>query len=440
MRDWRSAIVTVTVRDQRYRQHDPILGVIPLRISDILETSSQVTRWYPLDGGIGFGRARISLLFRSVETKLPPNMLGWDVGTFEFLSERILATGYKGQVKLKMRTGGSSGKISRKDCHGLEEGDGIYWDVKGGRGEVKLPVKYRYRSPVIFEFHIPTKRGAAAYAMIWLHHLVDNEPTDINIPIWTTSMGDRLTQNYVTEDNLRAKEVTGLDDLQEIGRLHFRGQFKAGTDESHRQYISDNDSRETYETFEACLAEGVRDRYVEPETPRNIQEMHETSLTEGRDVLEHADPNEKKKWLDKQGQDWSGAFGDNPKAYMDSRGRKRAEPGRDKPVKDPVLPESDDDGLDDDDEDSSDEDLGIQDGTNMNGSTQNNARPSVDSSRPSVDSNKQSEKRKHRGLRQWKPVRNADFAKDESRFGLNRIKRKLGGGLTGREPDVETEV
>ena len=52
MRDWRSGIVTVTVRDQRYRQHDPVLGVIPLKLSDILQSSSQVTRWYPLDGGI----------------------------------------------------------------------------------------------------------------------------------------------------------------------------------------------------------------------------------------------------------------------------------------------------------------------------------------------------------------------------------------------------
>ena len=44
--------MTLTVRDSRHRQHDPILGVVPLRLSDILQTSSQVTRWYPLDGGI----------------------------------------------------------------------------------------------------------------------------------------------------------------------------------------------------------------------------------------------------------------------------------------------------------------------------------------------------------------------------------------------------
>jgi Ca2+-dependent lipid-binding protein len=135
VRDWRSAIVTVTVRDSRNREHDPILGVIPLRLSDILQTSSQATRWYPLDGGIGFGRIRISLLFRSVETRLPPNMLGWDVGTFEFLSDRIIALGLNGSsrfsnTKLKLRTGGSVGKIPRTSCHNFPEKDGIYWDIR----------------------------------------------------------------------------------------------------------------------------------------------------------------------------------------------------------------------------------------------------------------------------------------------------------------------
>lgn len=42
VRDWRSAIVTVTLRDSRNRQHDPIIGVVPLKLSDILQTSSQV--------------------------------------------------------------------------------------------------------------------------------------------------------------------------------------------------------------------------------------------------------------------------------------------------------------------------------------------------------------------------------------------------------------
>ncbi|KAI4128083.1 MAG: hypothetical protein LQ347_004319, partial [Umbilicaria vellea] len=448
MRDWRSGIVTVTVRDQRYRQHDPILGVVPLKLSDILQTSSQVTRWYPLDGGIGFGRVRISLLFRSVETRLPPNMLGWDVGTFEFISNNILALNYHSHAKLKLRTGGSVGKIGKTQCRSLAEGDGMFWDIAkhDGRNNIRLPVKFRYRSPVVFEFHTAGKRSAAAYAILWLHHLVDNEETAINIPIWTTKYGARLMQNYVTEENLRAKEVVGLDDIEEIGRLQFRCRFKAGTDEDHEQFVVDNDTRETFETWEACLAEGVRQQKVTKEMPAKVQELHEQSLTEGRDVLKQADPEERRKWLAKDGQDWSGAFGHDPKAYMDSSGHKRAEPGVDRPVKDPILPSDNDDNIrnsydDDDDDDDGDsdsdsDDLGIQDGTHtasaggMNGSAQTDpaaggARTEGEAAAKREVANKKKEKRTQRGLMQWKPVRNVAFAKDEAKFAMKRMKNKM---------------
>ena len=408
VRDWRSAIVTITVRDSRYRQHDPILGVVPLRLTDILESSSQVTRWYPLDGGIGFGRVRISLLFRSVETKLPPNMLGWDVGTFEFASQRILATGYEQNSKIKLRTGGSSGSISRSACSKLEEGDGMFWDLSQLKESVKLPVKFRYRSPVVFEFHSTGKRGAQAYALIWLHHLLDNEQNNVNIPIWTTKNGNRLTQNYVTEENLNAKQVPGLEDLKEVGRLQFRCRFKAGMDESHKVFVDDNESRETYETWEACFAEGVRQREVEVEVPSRVQTLHDESLTEGRDILEKADPEEKDKWLTKDGQDWSGAFGHDPKAYLDSKGRKRAEPGVDDPVHDPINPSDDDDNLDDYDEDTDDDsvDLGVKDATTADSPATGNRTASKslsnDSNEKSTnEENKRTERRKHRGLMQW---------------------------------------
>lgn len=343
-------------------------------------------------------------------------MLGWDVGTFEFASEKILALNYFSHAKLKLRTGGSTGVIGKTQCQKLPEGDGMFFDIakKDGKNNVRLPVKYRYRSPVVFEFHTTGKRGAAAYAVIWLHHLVDNEVSAINIPIWTTKNGARLTQNYITEENLRAKETSGLEDLEEIGRLHFRCQFKPGLDEDHEQYVVDNDSRETYETWEACLAEGVRERRVSSELPPTIQELHDKSLTEGRDVLAQADSEEQGKWLAKDGQDWSGAFTHDPKAYMDSAGRKRAEPGAQKPVHDPHVPGSDDDEIEDNDfsDDSSDndsDDLGIQDATSGNdvgGDTDANGGLKNGVSTEDVNkANKKSEKRKHRGLLQWKPVR-----------------------------------
>ena len=225
-------------------------------------------------------------------------------------------------------------------------------------------------------------------------------------------------------------------------------------DESHRDYVVDNDSRETFESWEACLAEGVRERVVEPDVPERVQKLHEKSLTEGRDVLQEASPEEKKRWLTKTGTDWSGAFGEDPRAYMDRKGRKIAEPGKDKPPHDPLNP-SDDDDDDDDDNDDSSSDLGIKDASSGSG------KPSMESTRTASTSytastgdstadgsddrehnkaNKRTEHRKQRGLMQWKPARNAAFAKDEAKFSFKKLQKKLTGGLGGREPSVETET
>ena len=331
---------------------------------------------------------------------------------------------------------------------------------------------------MIFEFHVTGKRGAAAYASIWLQHLVDNEETPIDIPIWTTKNGNRLVQNYITERNVAAKETPGLEDMQEVGRLQFRGRFKAGTDESHREFVVDNDTREIFETWEACLAEGVRERVVEGGVPANIQTMHDKSLTEGRDVLKSTEPREQKKWLDKSGEDWSGAFGDDPRAYTNKKHEKIAEPGRDAPPHDPVNP-SDDDDDDDGPISSSDEDLGVTDAGNVGGGGFHkgaNGRRSTGSKgssdmRKSMDTSgthgteytsmtagsaspssrrdqkwdekaeKRTETRKHRGLSQWMPARNVRFARDEAKVGMNKLKKKVGmGPLSGREPGVETEA
>lgn len=297
VRDWRSTIVTVAVRDSRNREHDPILGIVPLKLSDILETSSQVTRWYPLDGGIGFGRVRISLLFRSIETRLPPQQLGWDVGTFMFMSDKLEAKSYDHHARIKLRTGGSIGKISRTSCHKLEDGNGYYWDLAHNRKKdeslqgrkMRLPVKHRYRSPVVFEFHIANHRKPDAYAVLWLNTLIDNEPVDVDIPIYRTAAPARLVQNYVTpemaEQAKGTESMSGLEDLTEVGRLQFQGMFNAGMDESHEAFVADNDTRETFEVWEACSAEGVRGQMVEKELPERVSTLHDQSLTQGRDVL-----------------------------------------------------------------------------------------------------------------------------------------------------------
>ncbi|KAA8648731.1 hypothetical protein EYZ11_004240 [Aspergillus tanneri] len=443
VRDWRSAIVTVTVRDQRYREHDPILGVVPLKLSDLFETSSQVTRWYPLDGGVGYGRIRISLLFRHVETKLPPTMLGWDVGTFEVASDKITVRGFNHRSKIKLRTGGSNGEITRHVCS--VDGEDLSFDLNALRGGMRLPVKHRYRSPVVFELHKQGKHQAAGFAALWLQHLVDNEDTPVDIPIWSTKNGRRLTQNYITESNWESKREPGLEDIQLIGRVQFTARFTPGIDESHERFVVDNHSRETFETWEACIAEGVRTRSVSVEVPEDVERMHEQSLIDGRDILKHADAKERRQWLDKQGQDQSGAFGRDPGAYVDDQSKKVAEPeaGRDEPPLHPISPSASAKV-----ERTGSTSSNIEDDTSEQRRSFNGTNPSSES-QPSTETrsedqvkraNRRSEQRQQRGLMQWKPARNVAFARDEAVFALRKVRHRFTGDLSGREPDIETEI
>lgn len=443
IRDWRSAVVTVAVRDARHRQHDPIIGVVPLKLSDVLQTASESTRWYPLDGGIGFGRARISILFRSVELRLPPPQLGWDIGTFEFTSGALTTDSYapSSKVKLRMRTGGSTASIKRH--HSSAQDGGINFNISGEEGSHKLrmPVRHRYRSPIFFEFYPTGKRHADAFAALWLLEVADGEEQEFDIPIWKCDHPLRLSQNYITQDNFST--VPDID-LEQIGRLKFKGRFSPGTDSDHIRFVSDNDSRETIETWEACYAEGVRQQEVETEVPPLTQELHENSLTQGRDVLAQADEKEKQRWLAKDGTDWSGAFGKDPRELMASR--KRPSQGSeeyDNFDENDIYEQSDDD---------EDVDLGIQDATSEPSRDSLSTADSNDTEGTSASSKSHSPRqaykdykdrsrdlhRKHRGLMQWRPMRNLQFAKDEAKFAARKV-RKL-GSLDGRKPDVETEV
>jgi hypothetical protein len=232
------------------------------------------------------------------------------------------------------------------------------------------------------------------------------------------------------------------------------------------------------------VTEGVRTHKVEKELPDRVQQLHEQSLTTGRDILKNADESEKRKWLSKDGKDWSGAFGENPKAYMNTKRQKRREPGVEEPLHDPFHP-SDNEENDDEDDDYSSSDLGVEDADTVghakamsggpSGGNQNNSNGGLKSQKtdlsPTTDHNprrqsestarttttdetdesygsskdlKQREKRaaerEHRGLMQWKPARNARFAKDEVKIGFNKLKKKVTGDMEGRQPGIETET
>lgn len=48
---------------------------------ELLTNSSQVTRLFAIQDGVGYGRLNLSVLFKSVKLDLPEQLRGWSTGT-----------------------------------------------------------------------------------------------------------------------------------------------------------------------------------------------------------------------------------------------------------------------------------------------------------------------------------------------------------------------
>jgi hypothetical protein len=285
VRDWRNAVFTVSAWNAVNREHDGLLGSVTLKLSEILQTASQNTAVYALDGGTGYGRITISVLFRSVDLKLPRNMLGWDLGSLEVLGERVRVmndnAGLLAGTRIALHSDVGSASISRSwiDKSALKEersGETI-WDLKQmiegerkipvNKHRILIPVKKRYQSPLRLEFHSPTSRSPVAYAIYWLTDLVDNVSTILTLPVYKTPMPKQMTQNYISNIERSAVEAA------RVGTVELTVRFKMGMDDSHKSYMKTNDDRETFESWQCSVAEGYRTRIVKREVPDTVREL-----------------------------------------------------------------------------------------------------------------------------------------------------------------------
>ncbi|KAF5343508.1 hypothetical protein D9756_011602 [Leucocoprinus leucothites] len=88
VRSWESTTLIICVRDSRLHERSPILGVAVLPLASIFRDKSYFRDTLPIVGGVGYGRLKVELIFRSVQVRLPKRLLGWDVGTVE-LNPRV---------------------------------------------------------------------------------------------------------------------------------------------------------------------------------------------------------------------------------------------------------------------------------------------------------------------------------------------------------------
>lgn len=180
IRDWRTAEVMLSVRDARVHENNPLIGIVYLPLAHIFRDRSQIMDSYPLVGGLGYGRARVSMVFRSVQLQVPKELRGWDFGTLEItgpITSKDLPADLRG-LRLKLRT-----NIHRVKMYSANN-DG-HWTGKKER-KVRLAVRKRYSSCVVIEFRKNQLAfdKTSAFAVFWLKDIPDDEEKTITLRVW----------------------------------------------------------------------------------------------------------------------------------------------------------------------------------------------------------------------------------------------------------------
>lgn len=414
VKDWRAAEVIVSVRDSREGENDPLLGVIYLPLRRVFEKRSQVMATYPLAGGVGYGRARISMVWRSVEVKMPRELTGWDYGTLEVKAP------VKGRVqeelrgsKLKFKT-----KIGKAKMYSDEEKG--TWGLKKTKEEeegVFVGVIKRYATSLIVEFRNSAfvSEDKAAFAVLWLGDIPDEEERTVMLKVWKGGKAHLR----------RARSCAGYSGLEEgeqpLGEIEMTVRFWRGLSGYHKAYASKAKNRDVKGVME--VLDTVNDEKMGGDDDEDLDSSTESSSSSSdsdSDDDDFASPRrqdsqaeaQKRKMLRKAGEsssesdtDGEGGSGSGIKAVKKLPLKVKARAA----TKLEGKGGSDDDGK----------------------------RGPVTQIQDYKRHHKQLH-RKHRGVMQWKATRSLDWMATKVKNGAGRV-----GGLVkhgDKEQGIETEV
>ncbi|KAK9776985.1 hypothetical protein SCAR479_06386 [Seiridium cardinale] len=307
IRDWRTSEVLISVRDSREREDDPLIGVVYLPLAHIFRQKSQIMDNYPLVGGIGYGRARISMVWRSVEMKLPRHLQGWDYGTLEIRGAIKAKSGLSEDIqknRLKVRTNLGRTKFLS---------DGSIWKPKGRKSEDEgafLAVRKRYASPLVVEFRhsVLGPDKTVAFAVLWLQELVDEEDEVRTLKVWKGG-----------KDNLQKAETccgyTGLEENEQpLGEIEIPLKFWRGLSGFHKSYaakVKNGDMRQVMECLDTIADENLGD-------DSDLEDSDSDSDSDSHSQDERDDSQAKKKLKVHTNDDSSGSSSDEDEGQTGS--------------------------------------------------------------------------------------------------------------------------
>lgn len=274
VRDFRASTILVAVSDSRLREIDPLLGVVEFRLRDVLKNSSMVSRYYPLQGGIGFGKIRVSLLFRSISTQLPRQLLASDTGTLEFMSALISAEHITDPVVRAADYITFATPLGSRRAPRAAAPDVSGWHPAG----VRLGIRHRHSVPCILYFRRESKLRrdkTHAAAVLWLKDLPDDEDTTLSLDVFQPADMDAFVQNC----------AGGQPPGHRVGRVDIVVRFHRGIaprSKAHRKAAEDDRDFADVLHAERCV---VRDEH----TPESESEGDESAGSEDEAAREPHD-------------------------------------------------------------------------------------------------------------------------------------------------------
>jgi hypothetical protein len=296
--DFETARIDFAVRDQRLRENDPIIGVAGIKLRDVLTTSCSSTQSYTLTGGLGWGKIRISLIWRSIEVTIPKQLTGWNLGVIEiakcFVDGIAKSSFERREAHMMFETVGGRAETEGVEPHeeyeSGEGGDakiGFNWPIKD---PIRVAVRQRYPNFLYIHLRsdsrVPGRTHRHAHTVVSLSRLVDGEVTLKKVPLFETSDWQQFEQDILrgitTTDHLASPSsdktslLPILDDLcktkdgdhwkfsenehfKKVGYLELTLIYHPGVSMEHKALTSgDHEMRVAYETFINLMSAGER--------------------------------------------------------------------------------------------------------------------------------------------------------------------------------------
>ncbi|KAN0065653.1 hypothetical protein ACQY0O_000783 [Thecaphora frezii] len=286
IRNWQTATVMLTVREARINEQDPIIGIVSLRLESLFRDKSQATDWYPISGGVGSGRIRVSLLFRSVDCRLERPLRGFDVGTLlvcdaiTLLADDDRTRTDLGGCYIKLRTIAGKATVSSvahgRNVQQKSKGESVSWTLSEARNPIRLPVYRRHASAVLIEWRAKNplrKTTVWSIAALWLSEVADsgdgNDVGTFRVPVWDAKDDkalSRLRQNFQSYTDATQGQALGG---KQIGTVELKLTFRAGISRAHRKFVASRpEQRAAMEAWQASAASAGTDAMLQEELGR----------------------------------------------------------------------------------------------------------------------------------------------------------------------------